>query len=62
MIAEDMGVRILCLTKTLWSSVSETGLRVSKSSRRDTAASLAFAGVEITEMRSRKALSVGDAS
>ena len=50
MIAEDKGVRILCLTRTLWSSMSETGLGVSKSSRRETAASLAFAGVEISEM------------
>ena len=55
LVALDMGVRILCLTKTLWSSVSETGSCVTRSRRRETAASLASAVVEISEMYSRKA-------
>ena len=59
LVALDMGVRILCLTKTLCSSVSETGSCVTRSRRRETAASLASAVVEISEMYSRKAFSIG---
>ena len=58
----DMGMRILCFTKTLWRSMSETVSRASRSCRREIAASLASTGVSIFEMWSRKALWSGDAS